>query len=51
MGKDKQKKGRRQAPAVSRPMQGMDQKRFRLNDVVPIVINNPVNSTDVLVII
>lgn len=28
-----------------RPMQGMDMKSFRLNDIEPIVLNNPGNST------
>jgi hypothetical protein len=32
-------------------MQGMDQKKFRFNDVVPIVITGPENSSSVLVVI
>jgi hypothetical protein len=39
------------SPAQSRPMQGMDEKNFTLNDVVPLVLRNPVNNRQVVVII
>ena len=32
-------------------MQGMDQKAFALNDIVPVVLPNPENSTTYTVII
>jgi hypothetical protein len=32
-------------------MQGMDEKNFTLNDVVPLVLRNPVNNRQVVVII
>jgi len=31
--------------AIPRPMQGIDRKTFELNDIVPIILPNPTNST------
>lgn len=45
----KSKAGRPQA--LARPMQGIDQKSFMLNDIVPVILPNPENSTTYTVII
>lgn len=31
--------------AIARPLGGIDQKAFTFNDIVPIVLNNPNDST------
>lgn len=36
---------------MTRPLQGIDQKQFKLNDIVPIVLSNPVNDNAYTVII
>lgn len=57
MGKNKQRnggqrhKGKRASPAQTRPMQGMDEKSFVLNDLVPLTISNPANDSQLVVII
>jgi hypothetical protein len=48
MGKNK---GKAKSQAAVRPMQGMDNKTFLMNDVVPIVISNPGNNLTYRVII
>lgn len=45
-------KSRTYAPAPqTRPLQGIDQKQFVLNDIVPITIDNPSNDEAYTVII
>jgi hypothetical protein len=48
---NKKQHGKQSSPAVSRPLQGIDEKTFVLNDIVPIVITNPTNSVGLLCII
>jgi hypothetical protein len=50
MGKNKKGK-QAKSQAASRPLQGMDQKQFIMNDVVPITISNPGNNLTYRVIV
>jgi len=37
--------------AVARPLGGIEQKSFTLNDIVPLIVRNPTNSTTYTVIV